>query len=569
MKSQRDVLPSQILWLISLRTVIVSFVLLFTILTHLKLKEGAVLLPLQLTGLYFTCGVAYLLTFIYSALYRLLQDKPLFAYIQLMVDNLLISLIVVITGGVGSLFSALYFLTIISASMLLFRRGGVLITIQSVLFYLASIYIPFLYRFSPWLDLEGRYQTISFSYVSYRGIVYVAAMLVVFLLTSYLTESLRLTGEALIARESDLAELQTLNENILQSIGSGLITTDMEGRIVSFNRAAEKIIGRSADECRGRYIQELVNFQSELSPFHEGSRGQFRGKRFEGTLADMETVVLGMTFSPLKDDSGKITGVICSFQDLTEIKKMEEQIKMSDRLAAVGELAAGVAHEIRNPLASISGSIQVMKEDSPLDEQTLGLMNIVTREAERLNDIISDFLSFASPRSLQLEPVSLNDLLDETLTLLRKSTAGRSEKYDFSIENEIQDKQVSLDPQLIKQVFWNLSLNAIQAMPEGGWLKIRINRESFGDESYAEREFVIVEFIDTGDGIESSQMEKLFTPFYSTKENGTGLGLPIVFKVVEQHQGSIEIESQPGEGSVIRLKIPADLDRELLKEVQR
>ncbi len=550
----------RIKWLMTLRTVIISFILLFTILMNLRGGRG--LLPLQLNGLYALCGVAYILTFIYAGLYRFLKDKPAFGYVQVMADNLLVSLIVIITGGVGSLFSVLYFLTIISASIMFYRRGGLLVTLQGGAFYMISIFLPFFFPNSAWLDLEGRYISLPFSYVLYRGIVHLAAFFAVSFLGSYLSESLRKAGEALEAREIDLAELQKLNENILQSISSGLITTDMEGRIISFNRAAETIIGCRAADCRGQRLLDLVDLRSDWDPYRHPWQEADDNRRFEGSLMDQSPTILGMTFSPLRDESGDIKGLICSFQDLTEIKKMEEQIKRSDRLAAIGELAAGVAHEIRNPLASISGSIQVMREDDlPLEDHNLELMDIVTREAEMLNDIISDFLSFANPKPLHLESTSLGGLLEETITLVRRSLDEQEKRYIFTIEDEMGHETIFIDPQLIKQVFWNLSLNAIQAMPEGGRLTVRLKGEPWmggaGEEPGGDR--VVIEFEDTGCGIDNQEMEKIFTPFYSTKENGTGLGLSIVFKVVEQHQGSMEIESRKGEGTVFRLRFPSNL----------
>jgi two-component system sensor histidine kinase PilS (NtrC family) len=533
----------------TLRLVIVAFILGVTVLMQVRGKGD--FLGLQLSALYGIVGLSFLLTGAYAVLYRRLSGNRWFSYAQLALDNLLISVIIVVTGGINSIFSVLYFLTVIGASIIFFRRGALAVTSLASLLYLTAIFVPFLQAFWPWLDPEGRYDDLARSFVFYRGLVTVASFYTVWLLASYLSESLRRADEALHARESDLAQLQSLYENIVQSIASGLITTDLEGRIVSFNRAAEKMSGWTSVRCLGMPFSSIFTLREERDPFRHPWRPGETGWRCDGTLVDQPSTILGMTFSPLRDDAGVIKGVICSFQDLTALRKMEEQIKWSDRLAAVGEMAAGVAHEIRNPLASISGSIQVLREDLPPDEGTRSLMDIVTRETERLNGIITDFLLFANPRPLSREDVDLAEILRETLRLMKKSLE-HPEAYHFSVR-AAERCTAFVDPQLIRQVFWNLSLNAFQAMPEGGRLDVKVRR----DENGADRAWLIVEFVDSGAGISLDDMRRVFTPFFSTKEKGSGLGLSIVFKIIEQHGGTMDVESKPGAGSTFRVRLPA------------
>lgn len=555
MKHRGDILSSKVKWVIALRTVIITFILAFTALMQMKGMDY--LNTPQLGGLYSLAGVSFLLTLIYSAFFRKLSTTPLFGYLQFMIDNLLVSMIVTITGGVDSLFSVLYFLIIIGGSILFYRKGGLIITLQSTALYSAAIFIPFLSRYSEWLDMEGRYLFLPYPYVIYRAIVNILAFFIICALGSYLSESLRRADEALIARESDLAELQSLYENIVQNISSGLVTMDMEGKIISFNRAAEKITRQNADECRKKTIFDIFSFPDGYDIFSPARSSHNTGWRCEGKLVGKSSIILGITFSPLRDETGKISGLICSFQDLTEIRKLEEQIKRSDRLAAIGQMAAGVAHEIRNPLASISGSIQVLREDLPVNESTRSLMDIVTRETDRLNSIINDFLLFANPRPLQCEETDLGNILNESITLLKKSLP-RGNSYRFVVTDNSDGTRVDADPQMMKQVFWNLSLNAVQAMPEGGTLEVRIMPVTNKPGSLEQREgkWMVIEFIDTGEGFAPEEMSSVFTPFFSTKENGTGLGLSIVFKIVETHRGSIEIESQKGKGSLFRIKLP-------------
>jgi two-component system sensor histidine kinase PilS (NtrC family) len=253
-----------------------------------------------------------------------------------------------------------------------------------------------------------------------------------------------------------------------------------------------------------------------------------------------------MTFSLLRDEREEVSGVICAFQDLTRIRMMEEQVRRSDRLAAVGELAAGVAHEIRNPLASMSGSIQLLAEELRLEGEGRELMDIVKREIGRLNAIITDFLQYANPRPPQLRATPVLDLVHETVAMLRQARGG---DWRIAVEPGVAGElRAVADPQLIRQVFWNLSLNAVEAMPRGGDLAIAVERR--GGE-------VTVAFADTGVGIPPAELQRIFTPFHSTKEGGTGLGLAVVFRIVEAHGGRVEVESEPGRGTTVRVALPA------------
>jgi two-component system sensor histidine kinase PilS (NtrC family) len=252
-----------------------------------------------------------------------------------------------------------------------------------------------------------------------------------------------------------------------------------------------------------------------------------------------------MTFSPLLDERERLTGTICSFQDLTRIRQMEEQVRRSDRLAAVGELAAGMAHEIRNPLASLSGSIAMLREELDLEGTGGELMEIVSGEISRLDALITDFLGYASPREPRPRPTDLGALLRETATLLRQSRPG-SWRIEIADSGE-GPPTAEVDPQLMRQVFWNLSLNAIEAMPAGGLLRISLGRGT---------DMARVSFDDSGGGVPPEAMSRIFTPFFSTKERGTGLGLAIVFRIVEAHHGRVEVENRPGEGATFRVEFP-------------
>ena len=546
-------LAGRIKWLMILRVVVVTFMLGFTAL--LQLEEGANFFSTPMRSLYFFIGIFYFLTIVYSVAFHRGSDSPSFALIQILVDLILISGIMLVTGGVASLFSIAYFLAIIGASILLYKWGSLLTAGVSTVLYSLAVWAPFFPSVSRVVDFQETYLSLSRAYVGYRIILTSFGFFLVALLSSYLAESLRRTGIELSAASNHLAELERRSENILQNISSGLITTDLAGRINYTNRVAERIARIKAGDVLGKPLQEIFHFNEEWEPFADLPALHDVPCRVEGWVNRFdEDHCLGMTFSLLRDEEGKVEGVICSFQDLTQIKKMEEQIRRSDRLAVVGELAAGMAHEIRNPLASMSGSIQLLSEGLVLDETGRELMEIVNCEISRLDSIIADFLRFASPRPLELKVIDLLAILRETATLLRRSSPASCE-----VKVEAADSEkclVEADPKLMRQVFWNFSRNAVEAMPKGGRLTLAVARVPGQIEEGEVVDHLQITFSDNGVGIPPEEIAKVFTPFHSTKEQGTGLGLAIVSKIVEAHRGKIDVQSRVGKGTTFSVTLP-------------
>jgi two-component system sensor histidine kinase PilS (NtrC family) len=546
-------LAGRIKWLMTLRVVVVTFMLGFTVL--LQFEEGTAFFTTPLRSLYLFIGIFYLLTIIYSVAFHRGVDGPSFALIQILIDLVLISGIMLVTGGVASLFSITYFLAIIGASILLYKWGSLLTAGVSTVLYSLAVWAPFSPSVSRVVDYKGTYLSLSHTYVGYRIILTSFGFFLVAVLSSYLAESLRRTGIELSAASDHLAEVERRSENILQNISSGLITTDLSGRINYTNRVAERIARIEAGDVLGKLIQEVFHFKDDWDPYSDIQALRDDPCRVEVWIdRSGEDHFLGMTFSLLRDEEGKVEGVICSFQDLTQIKKMEEQIRRSDRLAVVGELAAGMAHEIRNPLASMSGSIQLLSEGLVLDETGRELMEIINCEVSRLNSIITDFLRFASPRPLELKVVNILGILRETATLLRRSSPASCEIVVESGDSE--ECLVEADPKLMKQVFWNFSRNAIEAMPNGGRLTLAAARVAREVEEGKVVDHLQITFSDNGVGISPEEIEKVFTPFHSTKEQGTGLGLAIVSKIVEAHRGKIDVQSRVGKGTIFSVTLP-------------
>jgi two-component system sensor histidine kinase PilS (NtrC family) len=346
--------------------------------------------------------------------------------------------------------------------------------------------------------------------------------------------------------------LRALHERIVESIRSGLVTTDLDGNIFTFNRAASEITGYRLDQVVGTSIYDLfgdIREQIDLSLEAAGEGEQL--PRFEADLVtpDGFAVRIGFSVSLLFSEMHEASGFIITFQDLTEIRSMEETVRRKDRLAAVGRVAAGLAHEIRNPLGAMRGAIQVLETNTPPDSVQSSLMDIILKESDRLNRIITNFLDYARPMAGEFLETDVGEAIRETISLLSHSPDLKPEHI---LEHDVCDEvlTISADVTQLKQIFWNLARNAIQAMPDGGTLTISVDR--------IPNNRVRITFADTGVGMTQDQVERLFEPFSESTTGGTGLGLSIVYQIVKDHNGAINVRSRKGEGTVITVELPRE-----------
>lgn len=495
--------------------------------------------------LYYTLVAVYALTAVYRYLAGRFQNLLLLAYLQTSIDILLVTFFVYLTGGIDSGLSILYYLTIISASIILDRRGGYLAASLSTILYGAMLDVQY-------YNVLGlvRSQNFTTGQVFYQVFINFLSFYGVALLSGHLSERLRSTRQELREKSIDFDDLRVLQEHILKNVGSGILTLDLEGNITSWNPSAEQITGYRPDEIKERWHEVFEESIKKL--FVRTGDRKAHPHRFNARIVKKNgtTAILGMTASLLKDDANIIRGTILTFQDITKMIEMEDRIRRQERLAMVGSLAAGIAHEIRNPLASLSGSIQVLQNDLRLQDDDKRLMDIVVRETDRLNAIITDFLEYARPKAAQTERIELRPLVEETIMLLKNSKV-----FDGSIRvtSDI-DPGISLtgDAQRLRQVFWNLLINACQAMPEGGAISVFTVPSSRSDDA-ALCEII---FADTGPGITGEHLDKIFDPFFTTKTGGTGLGLAIAYRIVEDHQGTITVDSEAGKGTRFILRLP-------------
>ena len=508
------------------------------------------------TSHYLLIATIYSLTFIYVLLLKKLKNLKKLAYVQLLVDTLFVTAIIYTTGGIESIFSFLYILTIINSSIILYRRGGMITASSSSILYglvLDLHYYNVIAPFGSRLSYSLEYQSF---HIFYMIVVNIAGFYLVAFLSSYLSEQARKSRVELKAKEDDIIKLEALNEWIIKSITSGLITLDGLNRIILFNPAAEEIFGIKAAQAIGARVTDVLPFLSDY--LDNGLKSSHQDPiRLSGFIDlpymryDDKRMFIRFSISPLMLPEGGQKGQIIIFQDMTEMKKIEEDMKRVEGLALIGELAASIAHEIRNPMASISGSIQVLKEDLDKDDVNNRLMGIILREINRLNSLVNDFLLFARPKEANIKEFDLNQLIIDSLELFKKSG-----KWDekMRLETDFQDTiKLKSDPEQIKQVLWNLFLNAIEAMSHEGSLRISTQMVNGEQPNKEEQRMVKIIVQDTGLGFSKKALSHLFTPFFTTKEGGSGLGLAMVKRIVEGLKGKVDGKNHPDGGAEITI----------------
>lgn len=545
--------------LLFFRLLLAIFFLMITILV--QSRRGSDLLSAHLEPLYFFSATLFLFTIIAALCLNYVSNLQRFGYIQLFFDVEAVTFLIFLSGGVESLFSFLYMPVIMSAAVLLYRRASLLTASICSLSYGLLLDLQYFEWIRP-LQIVAESSHIRSSGTYFHSILMnVAGFYLVGYLAGYLAEELQRSSQQVRKHEKDFHELEILHQNIVQSMSSGLLTISPSGYILFSNRAAERILRLPPERISGQLYKKVFPSlnpstwpvgppSTALPPAPDAlSQNEVFYQNPQG-----ERQCLGYTISVLLSEEGEASGWLFIFQDLTRLKAMEEHLQRMERLAFAGRISSEIAHEIKNPLAAMSGAIQMLQSELRQEPLQLRLMNIVDREIKRINDLVTDFLWLAkgSIKPEKIEEVSVCAVIEEVLALLK---ARDSISQHHEIETDFRCTPIfPMDSHHFHQILWNLLTNALEAMPEGGKLCIRVGM--WPGQMKAAGHEARIDIRDFGCGITEDVRGRVFEPFFTTKLNGTGLGLSIVYQLVENAGGRIEMTHHEGLGTTFSLFFP-------------
>jgi two-component system, NtrC family, sensor histidine kinase PilS len=496
-------------------------------------------------------AAVYAVSLVFIASVRFVERFRWLTDVHFAIDVLIISVAVALTGGVVSLFTSLYVLPIVAASTVQFRRGALQVAILGALLYAGIVFTQYAQSvgaMEPILGLTIRGELPKSSVAQYTVGLNVFGLFAVALLAGSLAERARTADVNLEKASEQLADLQFFSQYVIDNLVSGLATADEDNRLLTFNRSAALITGHPIASVIGRSAVDVLQlpaaFQSSLAEDIRRARSKRTDQQYR--RPDDQLIDLGLTVAQLPMPNGRV-GYLYTFQDVTEVRRLEREAQLQKRLAVVGEMAAGIAHEIRNPLAAMSGSMQILRQELPLSGDQALLMDIVLRESERLNETIRSFLAYARPQRFEMQQLDLRAVIQDTATILRNSTEI-GERHTVTIDLPDEDVVVEADENQVRQIVWNLATNGLRAMPDGGALHLSASRESIDGVLRG-----ILTVTDHGVGIPADEIEGIFQPFRGSFGKGTGLGLAIVHRIISDYNARVDVKSQPGEGTTFRV----------------
>lgn len=529
-------------WLMLLRLVVTTFLLGATL--FFQLQESGSMFVDAAIPLYVLVGATFLLSLIYALSLTVIPNLAAFSFFQILVDVVYATVLIYFTGGAASVFTLLYIFPIVSAGILHFRRGALFIASLSAILF--GLLITFQFHNVippsdwPWESPWGRYTP---GYLLWVLVVHFTMFLIVAIASSSVAEQLQRTKISLSRRELDYQKLSELHTNIVRSIPSGIITTDEEDRITYVNNRGCSLLEASLTDLVSIPLKAVFPV-IEDSILTSGVRQQtYRTVRGVGE----RQLHMELTVSDLKEEDGTPRGRLVVFHDVTQFRRMEERVKLSERQSAFVRITAGMAHEIRNPLASLRGAAELLSNSKPALDSERRLLGIVIREADRLNSLLSDFLVTVTSRQAKKTRLLLSDLAEETVA---QFTGDYGSRRDICVETLInRGVEIEGERAQIKQAFWNLLSNAADATPDGGVIHAVLESDPVLGRA-------IFKVQDSGPGIPPEIRDRIFEPFTTTKPKGAGIGLSLVLSVIEAHQGTVEVQTAATTGTLFTIQLP-------------
>ncbi len=530
------------------RMVVISFFLGLLVLFQREFSE--LQFPFMLSIL---AAATYLVSIVYLMMLKMVSKYPLFLISQLAIDIIIETAIIFFAGGVASPFTFLYMFTIIASAIVLPRPSTYVIASVASILYGVMGNLEYYEIIQPTALFALGEKPLSQGFVFFTVLSHIAAFFLIAYLSDILSQKVRRTFLALLSKSRDLSSLQAFHENVIANMGSGFLALNMKKEVMSANNAAIKLLALPMQDLKHTSFYRFFpnNQNNTLLPEIKSKETGTVNAEVEYLSQNGEKRLLNMNCSLYKDSTQNVMGYIVIFQDVTELSEMKKTITKAEKLASIGRISAGLAHEIRNPLGSISGSVELLKSGTIKSESAQKLMSIILLEIDRLNSTITRFLSFSSIEIKRVKHANIAKIINDALLLFCNDkkycdTINVATKMDESLELEA-------DSEALKQVFWNLLINSGQAMENGGEISISVFRET-NKKSGAEE--CIITFSDTGDGIPESDITKIFEPFFTTKKKGTGLGLSAVFNVIESHHGTIDLSGKDGGGTTFTISLP-------------
>jgi two-component system sensor histidine kinase PilS (NtrC family) len=494
-------------------------------------------------------ATTYVATLAYALGLGRIQDPIRFADIQIGVDLVLVTLLIHATGGAQSGYTFLYLVDVVAVSLLPKRFSPGNVAAASALLFVGISLLGYLRILPPITGQTVFPWDLTLEELVFRLVVYLAGVVSVAALGMSLYAKTREARERLAQHERIAGDLASLHQNTIRCLSAGLVTTTLDGTMTSINDAACEILGIGTPAPVGQRLEGLIPGMAAVMA-EDLSLGRVIRQEVEAAHANGSPRCLAVAATPLSDHTGRIVGRVIHFQDLTELRSMEGAVRRSERLAGIGRLAANIAHEIRNPLASISGSVEVLRKQPGTDAEARQLIDIAVREVDRVNELISGLLDYARPRTEDRQRLDLGEMVTEIAKVFEQERRSAEVRVVVDAEPGVAVEGASGQ---LRQVLWNLLRNAVTAMPGGGRVRLAVSRR---DRTNGASEAVL-SVSDTGIGIPHEDLDHIFEPFFSRRADGTGLGLAITARIVEDHKGSIEVSSEVGKGTTFVIRFAA------------